>query len=307
LVACGGGDAGNTSPSGIPPTSAAEKLTTNNFAAVAGPSAASILTSAVTTDGVSVISSSTSASSKPSGKASSSPYALANWAISSLKLKSKSSDVAASRAITTESAACAGGGSLEVSFNDADNDDDLSAGDSLSLAASNCVVEAGQPAIDGSFSLRVNAISYTVAGDISSASLTMNFRNFVSAGNTMNGAVTVAINSTGTTTTYQNFSSARGNASPATLNFTSAINSAGQLSISGLITINNSTYTLSTPTAIGFGSYYPVAGVLRITDAAGARIDVISNGNAGDSLDCDLYLAGDNVRDGRISSTWAAL
>jgi hypothetical protein len=308
LVACGGGgDAGNTTSGGIPPTSAAAPLTTTNFGNVAGPSAASILTSAVTTDGVSIIRSSSSGSSKPSGKADNSPYGLATLAISSLKLKGKSSDVSVARAVTTDSQACPGGGSLTVSFDDADDNNDLSAGDSLSLSTNNCVIEAGQPAINGSFSLRVNTISYTAAGDIASASLTMNFNNLVSAGNTMNGAVTVAISSAGITTTYQNFSNARGSATPAILNFTSAISSAGQLSINGLITVNNSTYTLSTPTPISFGSFYPVAGILRITDAAGARIDVISNGNAGGSLDCDLFLAGDNVRDGRISSTWAAL
>jgi hypothetical protein len=310
LIACGGGggnSGGNTSPSGIPPASSAAPLTANNFGGVAGPSAASVLASVVVADGTDVIRSSSDSVGKFSGKTAYSPYTLANWAISTAKYKSKISNDLVALAVTTQSEACPGGGSLTVSFDDADNNNDLSAGDTLSLSTSNCVIDVGQPALNGSFSLRVNAISYTAAGDIANASLTMSFNNLISAGNTMNGAVTVAISSSGVTNTYQNFSNARGNSAPAILNFTSTIDTAGQLRTSGLITVNNSTYTLSTPTPISIGSFYPIAGILRITDAAGARIDVISNANAGGSLDCDLYLPGDNTLDGRISSTWAAL
>lgn len=153
----------------------------------------------------------------------------------------------------------------------------------------------------------MNSISYNNVGDINSASLTMNFNNFNSYGNTLNGAALISVNGTSFSTTYSNLSSVRGSAQPVILNYTAVINSNGQITVNGLITINNNTYTLATPIAITTGIAYPISGTLRVTDAAGARIDIISSNLNGGFVDCDLYLAGDNLRDGRISSAWSAL
>ena len=47
----------------------------------------------------------------------------------------------ARKAVQTENAPRRGGGSVAVTFNDADNDDDISAGDRLSLPYANCVLD----------------------------------------------------------------------------------------------------------------------------------------------------------------------
>lgn len=310
LVACGGGGGGGSTPVNVPPTSAATPLSTSNFNSVAGPSAASILSTIVTSDGADLVRNSVSGTSQPAGKAGATHADIAFWAMNTVKSKAqnnaKATDTLSRLAVVSQVEACPGGGSVALTLNDADNNEEFTAGDVLSLQASNCVFEAGQPSVNGGLSLRVDSIAYNTLGDVVSGTLTVTYTNFSSAGNTLNGVVITTFNSTSTTTSYQNFTNTRGNSAASILNY-SATFSAGQLSVQGRITINNSTYTLSTPTPITFGSFYPVGGTLRITDAAGSRIDVISNPTAGGSLDCDLFLVGDNIRDGRISSTWAAL
>jgi hypothetical protein len=303
LAACGGGGGGGPTPNnGIPPASAATPLSSTNFGSIAAPAAASILAASGVSSGLDTLTGSTKTSNTSISKLGSVP---SNWAVWSLNLAKPRSSGA--QAVQSGSEPCPAGGSLSFTLNDADNNNDVSRGDVYSFTANNCVAATGELPINGSFSIAINAISFDANDNLTAASLTMSFNNFTSAGNTLNGAVTVAVNSNGATTTYTNFSSARGASSPSLLNYTAFVNNSGQLSINGLITVNNNTYTLSTVTLIGFGANYPTSGLLRVTDAAGNRVDIISNPTAGGSFDCDLYLTGDQVRDGRISGTWATL
>ncbi len=308
LAACGGGGGGGTPSAGtpnsgtpassVPAASAAAPFQAATFGTVAGPTAATILAAASSADNLAVLSSPDSGQALPRNK-----QELAKWAMN--RYSKSANRVQAVEAIPAT--ACPGGGSLSGSLNDANNNGDFDAGDSLSLSFNACVLEAGQLPVNGSFSIRANSLVYAANGDIANASLTMTFNNFSSYGNTLNGATTIAVNGAAVTTTYSNFTTTRGTGQPTILNYTAALSASGTLSISGLITINNNTYTLSTPTPIVFGSTYPIGGILRVTDAAGARIDIISSNLQGGFVDCDLYLPGDSVRDGRISSAWSAL
>jgi hypothetical protein len=300
VAACGGGGGGSPVPQ-IPPASAAAALTTGNFGSIAGPTAAAILASSVADNSLEIIAGSTS-QANTSGLQSASPSQLALWAIRSARNGREQAQT-----VTSLNQACPAGGSLTGSFNDSDNNDDISAGDTLTINANSCVTTTGGLAINGGFTLRVNSITYNNIGDVTSASLSMSFNNFTGAGNTLNGAVTISVSAGSVTANYQNFSNARPGAATSTLNFTSVVTNSGSLTINGLITVNNNTYTLSTPTALTFGSRYPIGGVLRVVDAAGGRIDLVSTNVSGGYLDCDLYLPGDSVRDGRISSAWSAL
>lgn len=298
LIGCGGGGGGGATPAstGIPLASAAAPFTVAGFGAVAGPSAATVLAATSASSGLDSIASAGGNALLPSDAAG-----LAKWALG--RFGSTRESAQAVETIPTE--ACPSGGTLSGSFNDADGNEDLSAGDAVTLNFSNCVLQVGQQAVNGSFTISVNSIAY-IGQEISSASLTMSFSNFSSYGNTLNGAATIAISGNSVSTTYTNFSSTRGSTPAVILNYTAAING-NALSINGLITINNNTYTLSTPTGITFGTTYPISGILRVTDAAGGRIDIISSNVSGPFVDCDLYLTGDNIRDGRISSAWSAI
>lgn len=302
LVACGGGGGGGTSqPSntGIPPASAAAPLSVANFGGIAGPSAASILAAAGVSSGLDAVASNTNSTNKLG-------YSPSNWAL--WALNAARPGLEQSQASQSGSEACPAGGSLSFTLDDNDNDGDLSRGDRISFTANNCIAVAGELPINGGFSIFVNSISYDANDELIAASLTMSFSNFSSAGNTLNGAVTISVNSSSITTTYTNFSSIRGTRSSAILNYTTVISSNGQLSINGLITINNNTYTLTTVTPITFGLNYPASGVLRVTDAAGGRIDILSSVVSNvPTVICDLYLPGDNTRDGQIISAWSAL
>jgi hypothetical protein len=305
LVACGGGGSsggsGLPANSGIPPASAATPLSNANFGSVAGASAGSILAAAGVGNGLDSLSSASRDNAlRP---LSSSPYDWALWAIGAAR-----PTLEQAQASQTGNQACPAGGSLSFTFNDNDNNGDVSSGDSISFIANNCIAAAGELPINGSFAIAVTNIAYSAAGDLIAASLTMSFTNFSSAGNTLNGSVSVSLANNTATTSYTNFTSTRGSSSSAILNYTTVVNTiSGQLSINGLITINNNTYTLSTPSPIVFGGAYPTGGLLRVTDAAGGRIDIISTPAAGGTLACDLYLPGDQIRDGQILSAWSAL
>lgn len=301
LVACGGGGGSSPPATQIPLASAAAPLGTATFGTIAGPTAAAVLASAVADNSLEIIASAASPSSA-SGLQSSSPSQWALWAMRSVRNGREQA-----QAVSSFSDVCLFGGSLSGSLNDADNNSDLTAGDSVTVNASNCITESGGLAINGGFSIRVNSIAYNNFGNVTSASLSMSFSNFTGAGNTLNGSVNVGVANGAVTTSYENFSNARTGIATSTLNFTSVVSSTGSLSISGLITVNNNTYTLSTPTALTFGARYPIGGTLRLVDAAGGRIDFVSTNVSGGYLDCDLYLPGDSVRDGRISSAWSAL
>ncbi|NJS36339.1 MAG: hypothetical protein HC765_07775 [Brachymonas sp.] len=202
---------------------------------------------------------------------------------------------------------CPAGGSLSGSTNYSSDGDPLVAGDTITLNFTNCIFELGDPSVNGGISLTFNSVTYSGA-EISSASLTMRFTSFSSYGNVVNGAATVALNSTSTSVAYSNFSSTRGSTPAIILNYTAVFTNDGDLNINGLISLNNNTYTLSTPVSIITGSSsYPILGTLSVTDASGGRIDIVSSSTSGGFVDCDLYLPGDNISDGRISSAWSAL
>lgn len=298
LLACGGGGGGGGSSSPlIPPASAAAPFSQTNFPTAAGTTAATILAAATSESVRDSIASAPAVNRLPN-----TPNGLVRWAISQ-----RGSQRESAQAVQSFSESCVSG-SLSGSFNDANNDGDLSGGDSATFNFNNCVLQSGDPAVNGSFTMQVATAQYNSSDEIAAFSITINYSNFVSYGITLNGAATVNLNSSGLSTTYTNFASVRAGGTLSILNYTAVINNSQQMSINGLITFGNNTYTLSTPALISLGSTYPIAGYLRVTDAAGGRIDITSFLlKTVPTVDCDLYLPGDNTRDNRITSAWSAL
>lgn len=211
-----------------------------------------------------------------------------------------------SAAVETISEACPYGGSLTVSFNDADNNGVESSGDSLTVQASNCVAESGQSPVNGRLTVTVNSIALDRDGYLVSASLTLAFSNFGSNGLVLNGAVAVSANATTVTLAYRNFSASYDGQTLA-YNF-SVVQQVSvfpnTLAVSGNIVINGSSYDLSTPVTIQLGTAFPQAGTLRIADTTGSRVDVVMSSTGFVS---NLYLVGDDVVDASTPHLWSEL
>lgn len=183
-------------------------------------------------------------------------------------------------------------GFLQVSENDADNNGDVSPGDTITLTANQCVFESGQPAVSGQLSLRVNAISFDRFGDVTSANVGMTFTGFTVAGLSLNGAATVSANADSVTLAYQGLTARMADQS-LVYNYTLAVRESG-LTVNGQLTLNGSTYGLSTPQVISMGYFYPNGGQLRITDGHGAY--VLSTFQSQGYVN-RLFLAGDDLVD----------
>lgn len=187
---------------------------------------------------------------------------------------------------------CPAGGSLLVTENDADNNGDASAGDTVTLDATQCVFASGEDAVNGRLVLRVNAITFGAGGSVASASVGLTFTSFTVGDVSLNGSATVSSDGATVTLAYRDLAARQGNQS-LVYNYTVAANTSG-LRADGLITLNGSTYGLSTLQQITMGTVYPNGGLLKITDGHGAY--VLSNFQSAGYVN-QLLLAGDNVVD----------
>ena len=296
LVACGGGGGAGTS---VPPASAAAPFSIASYSSVATPAASSLISVASSGNVLDVLAA--ESSSRPSALIRGDAVGIARWALSNWTVSNRELPAA------TESISdpCSASGSFNGTFNDQDNNGDLSPGDSASLTFSNCSFASGDLPVNGGFAITVNAVTFNQFGDIVSASLSTTFTNLGTAGNLLNGSVSMQINAltNSYTASYSNFTSSRGSATPTVVNITVSADTT-EVRVSGTMTVNNNTYTLSTPVALIFGLTYPTSGTFRITDAAGGRIDFVTVNSV---LYFDLYLPGDSIRDAQTTTTWAAL
>lgn len=194
-------------------------------------------------------------------------------------------------AVITETEPCFSG-SLLITVNDADNDGYISAGDSVSLVASECVFASGQPAVNGTLALRVNAIQFDRYDDVISANVGLTFTGFRVADISLNGAATVSASSDVVTLAFRGLTASQGDQS-LVYNYTLTARPSG-LNMNGSLSVNGSTYGLSTPETITMGFSYPNGGQLRITDGHGGS--VLSTFQF-DGYVNRLFLAGDNVVD----------
>lgn len=183
-------------------------------------------------------------------------------------------------------------GTFQMTVNDADNNDEISSGDTLRFIASQCVFATGQPAVNGELSLRVNSIAFDRFGEVVSANIRMTFTGFSVAGLSLNGAATVSASADVVTLAYNGLT-ARLADQTLVYNYTLAARSSG-ITVNGLLSLNGSTYGLTTPQTITMGYVYPNGGQLRISDGHGAY--VISTFQPAGYVN-RLFLAGDNLVD----------
>jgi hypothetical protein len=159
LISCGGGGGGGGvegAPGGTTPTLA---VTNDNAVAVA---AEVVEASSVISQNVETTQNFTGAVSTGEVKGMG-VVDLVSWQVK--KIKENEAELASAPqpvgAVQTETVACDFGGTMTVSLNDADNNLELSAGDSLSTTMYNCGVDTGNGmgSMNGGMDMRINSIS----------------------------------------------------------------------------------------------------------------------------------------------------
>lgn len=210
------------------------------------------------------------------------------------------------KAVWEETESCTYGGNITYVENDVDNDGQESVGDRVTFIAQNCFYEPNLPPLNGTLGMRLLAVSYDRFGDLLSISAELSFDQFSSLDVLLNGKATFSLDSTKATLVYQQLS-AQYAGQTLVYNYSFILNSTNFVptgELSGLFSINGSTYTLSTPKTLQMGSVYPISGTLRIADGRGNRVDMPMNLSGFES---HLYLSGDELRDAQSTTLWSAL
>lgn len=303
LAACGGGggdggnDAGTSTASGIPTSAsgATGDITTANYATVA-VQIEDIL--ALSTDLTGAIdptaASGGSASAGPKAQAvAGTVFSLATRSSSfGRKTRLSAGGTATVLGTTTQTEACSGGGFATVTFNDADNDGALSAGDSMTIAATNCV-EDGET-LGGQATVTIAALSDT------QVSMSMQFSPMTAGGVTLTGGASIVL--------AYNGSSYTGTLSLDNVTVTEAGQPTVKMSFQQSASYNGATGVITTSTqggvVIGSESYwmqqatpfqgyayaaYPYAGSLSVTDKDGDRVVGVATAT---SIRYEFYKAG---------------
>lgn len=218
--------------------------------------------------------------------------------------------------------ACTYGGNANASVNDANNNDELDAGDSMSISFANCAISSTER-ISGSFSMVVNSYSdgYYLSADIS-----MSLNNFsVVSGNTSASAagdMRLRIQESSTNTTYLiSSNSIRSSTSVSgvtkstsmtgvsmTLNESNSGNE--QLTFSATLAMPSFAnqfvvLTTTSPWLMRNGANSPYAGQMLIAGEAGSKIRITAVSTSNVRLELDA--AGDGAYEESRVVTWASL
>jgi hypothetical protein len=222
---------------------------------------------------------------------------------------------------TTYSEACAYGGSMNISLNDANNNNEPDAGDSVSLSFDNCAISYSER-ISGSMSFVINSIS---DGNYSAADISINLDNFsVVSGNTAataEGDMRLSVqefsnrssfyfisNSLRSTSTVSGVANAV-RVTNFSMTVTDAYTAADEVTYQGTLTLSsfsNQSVVVSTisPWLIGYGAAYPHAGQMILTGQAGAKIRITAVSSTNVRLELDA--SGDGVYENSKVVTWAS-
>ncbi|MES2972759.1 MAG: hypothetical protein V4757_04085 [Pseudomonadota bacterium] len=297
LSACGGGGSGGSTA----PTLVSVPLTTANYDPTGRAAAATLIDAS---------SSASSAGSIASVPGTNDPLPTAGFlrvaeyaarhALAALPAREQAAET------ITDSENCDFGGSLSVTVNDNNNNNRLDAGDTASFNFQSCKVRLDEPSINGGLDFAFQSVTLNGYGDPVAYTATITARQLVSGGSALDGAADYNVTTTRATVNFRNTVSTR-NGLATVYNFLATFDASGvneTLTVAGEIGIKGASYTVSTPAPIAMGNFYPAAGVLRVADSAGGRVDVIMGAT---TFTLDLYLPGDTVRDATATYTWAAL
>jgi hypothetical protein len=234
------------------------------------------------------------------------------------QLASSEATASLTGAVISQTYDCTNGGSISISFDDANNDQELSTGESLSFAANNCR-EDGMT-MNGS----VGIDNVTVAGSVTSPPYNMQFRIQANNFSVTEGAESVALNGSMTMSesssdgfsfsqsiTGSSIQVTEGGVTAGLSNFnieaTEDNNTAYTLDLNA--TVNSSeiggSFTIVTDIDFqGFGFDYPSSGQATITGANNSSVTLIALNSIDVRLEIDAN--GDGAVE-IIDTTWDAL
>lgn len=282
LSACGGGGGGDptvTVPTGARAgtASAASDLTSANAGSFVGPLARIMIGAA---DGnVPGVSGGRESPQSLSGGVAVSRGTLGFAATSAARALRRSGLEQAS-AVTTETLACPYGGSITVTVNDADNDQELSAGDSASFVFNACVAEFGLPAASGSLGFTVNAVELDANDEPTALDASLTLTGFVENGfGSMSGAFRVWFKEESAGSLRQRVSylatTVIENAQTLRYDFDTygvVGISSGTFDVVGAVTIGGQTYTVTSDVLSHTLGSLPASGTVRLRDAVGDAV-----------------------------------
>lgn len=190
-------------------------------------------------------------------------------------------------------------GTFAVTFNDADDNQQLSRGDSVSIVFTNCAFDATTPAINGSLSFVVNAVELNSQREPTALDATITLSGFAEAGfGTLSGSFRIWYRDDSATSTRQRISyidaAMNEQGQPLVYNFDvySVLGtSSASFDLSGELTVAGNTYVMVTGTTFSqTGSSMPGSGVVELRDAAGDRLIVRARSST--TFDLEFQAAG---------------
>jgi hypothetical protein len=292
LSGCGGGGDEAASVAQIP-------LTAANYQAVSAAVVDSVSGVDALAASLDTVSAAHQTTAVPNALLSAQPAVLSRYALDQVRQLTVSKRVQA-QAVETVTESCAGGGSLRVTANDADNNGEASSGDSVTIVASNCMPEIGASAVNGQLSLRLGNVVVDVYGEVTSGTVSVSFVNFSTEGVTIHGSAVMTVNASSLALDFNGLQMSDGSVTQV-LDYKATVYRDGTATIAGVIELDGSSYTLATLERIVLGTSSPTDGTVRITDGHGNRVDVaiMSTGYT-----CSLYLKGDEIADGVTTLSW---
>jgi hypothetical protein len=202
-------------------------------------------------------------------------------------------------AVSTQTLVCSFGGSVTVSFDDADNNGLVSAGDGIGLSAQACIEDPALPAISGGFTMRVNAVELNGQDEPTALDVSASFQAFELAGyGTMNGSFRLWTRPETAASTRLRISYLDTTVAEAAgtvvynVDVDGLANAAGgSFEISGGLGIGGQTYAVSTGTRFSYAvGAAPASGNASLRDAAGDALRVIAR--SATTLDLEFLPAG---------------
>jgi hypothetical protein len=300
VVGCGGGGgrpAGVEVPTGVRSVAASggSDVTSASLSAFGGPLARAVMS--ISSNGV--VGSVAGGRESPQSRTGAALPVPARWAFATLAVaQPRAAGREQPQAVSSETIACPFGGSMTVSVNDADNNQELSAGDSLSLTAFSCVLEATLPMANGGFAMTINAVELD-ADDVPTAlDATASFSNFTLAGfGSMNGALRLWSKTEGANErmriSYQALTVTE-NAQTVTYDFDAyglMGDDGGSFDLNGGLRLAGQTYSLVGGDVFSFsGNNPPGVGSVRLVDAAGDSMRLVAR--SASTLDLEFFPAG---------------
>lgn len=202
------------------------------------------------------------------------------------------------QAVTTETLDCALGGTVTVTVNDADDNLKLSRGDVASFVFTNCIIEAGVPAANGTLSFTVNAVELDAQEEPTALDATITLTGFAESGfGSMSGSFRIWYKDESATSTRQRISYLDATVIEQAQNLIYSFDvygvsgtTGGSFDLHGALGIAGQAYAMtSTQFTHGAGTL-PASGALTLRDAAGDA--VIVRARSATTFDLEFQAAG---------------